>query len=153
MASGQLAPPAAGRDLSGKRLAARKDGPHEFLAKVSPSECRNGTRTTDTTNGSDTNKIRFDFARGAFKVLHLDGGSLKRVTKGFEVPRTDAMRLVLCRADYAKVKAGVLHKARMAWNRLDQSDAPRFDDQTSSDVAAACSHDCGSQPSNNEGMS
>ena len=31
---------AAGRDLNGKRLAARKDGPHELLSKVRPSDCR-----------------------------------------------------------------------------------------------------------------
>ena len=36
---------AAGRDLTGQRLAARRDGPHELLAKVPPSECRKETLT------------------------------------------------------------------------------------------------------------
>ena len=149
---------AAGRDINGKRLAARKDGPHELLSTVRPCECPNGKRAQalklgDTTSESDTNKIRFDFGRGAFKVMYLDGGSLKRVTKGFDVPRTDVVGLVLCRADYAKMKAGILNKARMAWNKLDQSGAPRLQDHTSSDVAAACSHDGGLQPADNEGKS
>ena len=143
---------ASGRDLNVRRLAARKDGPHELLDTVSPSECCKGTLTTDTTTDRDTNKIRFDFTRGAFKVLYFEGGSLKSVSKGFEVPRTDAMGLVLCRHEYARVKAGVLHKARMAWNRLDQSDAPRFQEQTSGDVAVVPSNrDGGLQPANNEG--
>ena len=144
---------AAGRDLNGQRLAARRDGPHELLAKVPPSECHKGTLTPDTTAESDTDKIRCDFARGAFKLLYFDSGSLKRVCKGFEVPRTDAMGCVQCRADHAKMKAGTLHKIRMHWNEVDQSDAPCFQDQTSSDVATACNHDCGLQPANNEGMS
>ena len=41
------------------------------------------------------------------------------------------------------VTAAVLRKARMAWNTLDQSDAPRFQDPSSSDVATACSHERG----------
>ena len=64
---------------------------------------------------------------------------MKRVSKGFEVPRTDVMGNVLSRDDYAKLKASILCKARAAWNELDQSDAKRFDEQTSSDVASACS--------------
>ena len=83
----------------------------------------------------------------------LDGCSLKRVTKGFDVPRTDVVGLVLCRADYAKMKVDILRNARMAWNKLDQSSAPRLQDHTSSDVAAACSHDGGLQPADNEGKS
>ena len=127
---------AAGRDINGQRLAARKDGPQELLAKLPPSECRKGAIASDTTAEVDTNKIRYDFGRSAFKLLYLEGGSLKRLSKGFEVPRTDAMGTVLSCGDYAKMKAGILRKARMAWNKLDQSDAPRFQDQM-----AACSHD------------
>ena len=66
---------------------------------TSDSECRKETLTPGATLGRDTNKIRFDFTRDAFKLLYFDGDSLKRTTKGFEVPRTDAMRLVLCRDD------------------------------------------------------
>ena len=134
---------ASGRDLAGQRLAARRDGPHELLAKVPPSECRKDTFTPGATLGRDTNKIRFDFTRDAFKLLYFDGDTQKRTTKGFEVPRVDALGLVLGRDDYAKMKAAVLRKARMAWNKLDQSDAPRFQDQSSSDVAKACSHERG----------
>ena len=86
---------------------------------------------------SSVNKIRFDFHRDAFKLFYFDGSSLKRLSKGFEVPRVDAMGSILGLAAYSKVKAGVLHKARMAWNEFDKSDAPRFPDQTSSDVATA----------------
>ena len=85
--------------------------------------------------------------------MYLDGCSLKRVTKGFDVPRTDAVGLVLGRADYAKMKAGILRKARMAWNKLDQSGAPRLQDHTSSDVAAACSHDGDLQSADDEDKS
>ena len=134
---------AAGRDLAGQRLAARRDGPHELLAKVRPSQCRKDTSTPGATLGRDTNKIRFDFTRDAFKLLYFDGDTQKRTTKGFEVPRVNAFGLVLGHDDYAKMKAGVLHKARMAWNKLDKSDEPRFQDQSSSDVAKACSHERG----------
>ena len=150
----------AGRDLHGKRLAARKGGPHELLATVPPSKCRKGAPTTDITPERDTNKtperdtnkIRFDFNRGAFKICYFYGDAMRRSSKGFEVPRTDALGLILGRTDYAKVKAGVLHKARMAWNRLDQSDAARFQDQSSSDVVEACSLDGGLQPATGEGL-
>ena len=43
---------AAGRDLTGQRLAARKGGPHELLAKVPPSICRKQTITPDATWGA-----------------------------------------------------------------------------------------------------
>ena len=135
---------AACRDLYGQRLAARRDGPHGLLAKVPPSECRKRTFTLYSTAETVTNKIRFAFARVALKLLYFDG---------FEVARTDAMLCVLCRADYAKMKIGILHKARMQWNKLDQSDAPHFSGSDFSDVATACSHDCGLQPASNEGMS
>ena len=144
---------AAGRDINGQRLAARKDGPHGLLDKVPPFLFRKGAPATDTTSDNDSNKIRYDFRRSAFKLVYFDGGSLKTATKGFTVSRTDAFGNVLCRADYAKMKAGILHKARMAWNKLDQSDAPRFQDRSSSDVTTACSHDCKAQSSNSESMS
>ena len=130
---------AAGRDLSGQRLAARKDGPHEILKKVPPRECRKETLTPDTTAASDTNKIRFCFHRVAFKLRYFDGSSMKSVSKGFEVPRTDVLGNILSRDEYAKLKASILCKARVAWNALDQSDAKRFDAPTSSDVVSACS--------------
>ena len=129
---------AAGRALTVQRLAARKDGPHELLSTMLPSECRKEkTITPGATLGRDTNKIRFDFTRDAFKLLFFDGDSSKRTTKGFEVQRTDAMGMVMSLEDYAKMKATVLCKARMAWNKLDKSDAPRFQDPSSSDVATA----------------
>ena len=128
---------AAGRDLTGQRLAARRGGPHELLATVPPSECRKETLTPGATLGRDTNKIRFDFTRDAFKLLFFDGDSSRRTTKGFEVQRTDAMGRVMCREDYAKMKATVLCKARLTWNKLDKSDAPRFQDPSSIDVATA----------------
>jgi hypothetical protein len=61
--------------------------------------------------------------------------------------------LVLGRADYAKMKACILRKARIAWNTLDQSDAPRLQEDTSSDVVAACSHDGDLQSADDEDKS
>ena len=126
---------AAGRGLTGVRVAARKDGPHELLVTVPPFERRKGTQPADSTGEHDTNKIRFDFARGAFKILYVAGGEIRRKTKGFEVPRTDALGLVLSGSEYAKVKAAILHKARMAWNQLDESGESRFQEQAASNVA------------------
>jgi hypothetical protein len=120
---------AAGRDINVKQIAARKGGPHELLDRVPPAECRGQSSTACVVPDRDTNRIRFRFDRGAFMLMYMRGGSLQRVSKGFEVPRTDVMGNVMPRGEYAKVKTRILHKARMAWNDLDDSDAPRFKDE------------------------
>ena len=127
---------AAGRDLMGKRLAARQDGPQEILKQVPPRECREPC--TELASDTDTNKIRFCFRRVAYRLFYFDGSGMRSISKGFEVPRADPMGNILSDADYANVKAFMKGKARQAWNKLDKSSAPRFPaDQTSSDATSA----------------
>lgn len=51
------------------------------------------------------------------------------------------MGVVLGPNGYAKMKAAVLREARMAWNKIDKSNTPRFQDSSVSDVASACSQE------------
>ena len=71
---------------------------------------------------------------------------MKLKCKNFDIPRHDPAGRVLSTADYGNMKENVLRQARLAWNALDQSDAPRFQEQTAGDVAEACSRDGGLQP-------
>ena len=113
-----------GRSASHKRLESRKGGPHELLQRVPPSGCRQDHTEKNT---GDTNKIRFDFMRGAFLVIYKDqNDTIHRVTKGFEVPRYDVCGNILSGEEYCEAKKHVLRKAREAWNALDQSEAPRL---------------------------
>ena len=113
-----------GRSASHKRSESRKGGPRELLQRAPPSGCRQDHAEKD--NG-DTNKIRFDFKRGAFLVIYKDqNDTAHRVTKGFEVPRHDVCGNILSGQEYCEAKKHVLRKAREAWNALDQSEAPRL---------------------------
>ena len=122
----------AGRELNGKRLAARKDGPQELLSRVPPFDCANGSRAKKTSpanlSQTDTNKVRFDFRCDGFQIKYTDAdGAPKTLTKGFVVSRNDAVTgLVLAKPEYKKLKKDMLHKARMTWNELDKSSAPRL---------------------------
>ena len=117
-----------------------------FSPQCPHTVCRHGPHEPDTQAKSDTNKIRFCSARHAFKLVYSSGVSEQTMPKSFEVARADALGNILSYDDYAKVKAAILHRARMQWNLLDKKDAPRFQDPTSSGDAAACSRDGGLQP-------
>ena len=122
---------AAGREIRNKKSAVRKGGPQELLDTASGQEIRK----EPTSAGVDTNKIRFDFRRGAYIIMYKDGdGELHRLSKGLEVPRTDYTGGVMPADVYSKVKEQVLMQARQKWNTLDRSGADRLQ-------IAACSQD------------
>ena len=75
--------------------------------------------------------------------MHFDVSSGTSSTSELEVPRTDAAGNVLSRDSYAEMKERVLNKAKMQWNDLNTSDAPRFQVSTSTGVVAFCGTDGG----------
>ena len=96
----------------------------EVIQRVVPNDVRWGRHCAED---SDSNRIRFDFRRGAFAIHYQDvAGHCHRVSKSFEVARTNLLGQVLGAKEYAAAKAHVLVKARDAWNTLDHSDAQRF---------------------------
>ena len=116
---------AAGRGIAKRRDDSRKGGPQELLSRVAPDKCR---ITGAAPKANDTNRIRFDFKKSAFVVWYEDENAKPHhCSKGFTVPRLDVLGNLMSSELYGAAKAGVLKKAREAWNDLDQSDLPRFD--------------------------
>ena len=111
---------AAGRNFRARQSESRKGGPHELL------DSRWGSNGKSTA-GVDSKKIRFDFRRGAYLIMYKgEAGEARQLSKGLEVPRTDYIGNVLRGDAYSQAKAQVLIKARLKWNTLDRSGAPRF---------------------------
>ena len=116
---------AAGRNLRARKSENRKGGLHELLDRV-PEQCSSVSNRTSTV-GVDSKRIRFDFRRGAYLIMYKDeGGETRQLSKGLEVPRTDYTGNVMCEDSYSQAKTQVLIKARLKWNTLDRSGAPRF---------------------------
>ena len=91
-----------------------------------PDQCISVSNRTSTA-GADSNRIRFDFRRGAYLIMYKgEAGEARQLSKGLEVPRTDYIGNVLRGDAYSQAKAQVLIKARLQWNTLDRSGAPRF---------------------------
>ena len=112
---------AAGRNFRARQSESRKGGPHELL-----DVCRWGSNGRATA-GVDTNKIRFDFRRGAYLIMYKDEeGETRQLSKGLEVPRTDYTGNVMREDAYSQAKAQALIKARLMWNTFDRSGAPRI---------------------------
>ena len=112
---------AAGRNFRARQSESRKGGPHELL------DVGRGGWNGMAKAGVDMNKIRFDFRRGAYLIMYKDEeGETRQLSKGLEVPRADYIGNVLRGEAYSQAKAQVLIKARLKWNTLDRSGAPRF---------------------------
>ena len=74
-----------------------------------------------------TNRIRYDMKRSAYIVVYSGADStIKRCSKGLEVPHADITGKPMDQTTYASAKLAVMEKAKKIWNKLDQSDTQRF---------------------------
>ena len=122
---------AEGRNDMAEKLATKLGGPQELLKKVAPYICKRDGAVAK--HSVDTGKIRYDLAKTAFvltwhpcKQSYLEGEKPRKQYKGFEVPRHDLFGVLLPKEEYSAGKRAVLGRARLEWNKVDKSDAPRF---------------------------
>ena len=114
-----------GRKAKLAKISAASGAGSEIIHRVKPSDVR---WKRDVADSSDSNRIRFEFRRGAYAIHYQDeAGNFHRFSKSFEVARTNLLGQALKPKEYAAAKAHVLKKARVAWNERDKSDAQRFD--------------------------